>query len=245
MQTTKEFNSAGLKHMFPGADEIVSNFSQADQDIFVLSMLNGKRNGTWLEVGCAWPQHISNTALLEKFGWTGVSIDTYKTVLDMWPDIRSTVPVHLNAQHADWCQLLAQKGITNTDIDYLSLDCDPAEQTLDILYKIPFDRLRFAVISFEHDCYAAGDSVKYASRQHLQDLGYQLVATNISDCGIARDYEDWWVHPALVDPDVVALYLNTDSTIKPYQTYLYGPSGLINLAATLEIYSEIFIPVVV
>jgi len=222
MQTTKKFSPAGLRNVFPGAESIVSNFAQADQDIFVLSMLNGKRNGTWLEIGCAWPQHISNTALLEQFGWHGVSLDSYQTVLDLWPGVRTTEPVHQCAYKANWIELLQQKGITQTDIDYLSLDCDPAEQTLDILHRIPFDRLRFAVITFEHDCHACGDSVKNASRQYLQDYGYQLVAANISDWGQVRDYEDWWVHPALVDPALIQSHTAVDATTKPYETYLYG-----------------------
>jgi len=218
----KQFNPAGLRNQFPGCNTINSNYSQADQDIFVLSMLGGKRNGTWLEIGCAWPLNINNTALLEQFGWTGVSLDSYQTVLDEWAAARTTVPVHQCAYTADWIGLLNQKGINQTDIDYLSLDCDPAEQTLDILYRIPFDRLRFAVITFEHDCHAAGPAVKIASRQYLQDRGYKLVASNISDCGQARDYEDWWVYPDLVAPSLIESHTAIDETIKPFETYLYG-----------------------
>lgn len=222
MKTTKKFSPAGLRNIFPGAESIVSNFAQADQDIFVLSMLNGKRNGTWLEIGCAWPQHISNTALLEQLGWYGVSLDSYKSVLDEWPGVRTTEPVHECAYKANWIELLQQKGITQTDIDYLSLDCDPAEQTLDILHRIPFDRLRFAVITFEHDCHSTSPAVKLASREYLSSQGYKLVASNISDWGQARDYEDWWVHPDLVDADLINMHTATDDTIKPYETYLYG-----------------------
>ena len=218
----KHFDPAGLRNQFSGCNTIDFNYSQADQDIFVLSMLNGKRNGTWLEVGCAWPHDISNTALLEQFGWTGLSIDSYQTVLDQWPGTRTTVPVHVCAYKANWIELLHQKGITTTDIDYLSLDCDPAEQTLDILHRIPFDQLKFAVITFEHDCYAAGDTVKNSSRQYLLDYGYKLVASNISDWGQARDYEDWWVHPDLVSTDLINTHTAVDNTTKPYETYLYG-----------------------
>ena len=218
----KQFDPAGLRNQFPGCNTINSNYSQADQDIFVLSMLGGKRNGTWLEIGCAWPFNINNTALLEQFGWTGVSLDSYQTVLNEWAAARTTVPVHQCAYTADWIGLLNQKGINQTDIDYLSLDCDPAAQTLDILYRIPFDRLRFAVITFEHDCHAAGPAVKIASRQYLQDRGYKLVVSNISEWGQARDFEDWWVHPDLVAPGLIESHTATDESIKPYETYLYG-----------------------
>lgn len=222
MRTAKQFNSTGLRRAFPGVETITSNFAQADQDIFVLSMLDGKRNGSWLEVGCGWPLHISNTALLEQFAWSGLSIDSYKAILDEWPDKRLTSPIHICGLKADWLELLHQKSITQTNIDYLSLDCDPAEQTLDVLYRIPFDRLKFAVITFEHDSYASGDSVKIASRQYLQSHGYVLVAGNISDWGQARDYEDWWCHPDLVDPALIELYKSDTTKVKPYETYLYG-----------------------
>ena len=39
-------------------------------------MLDGLHKGTYLEIGAGWPEHISNTALLElQFGWHGVSLD--------------------------------------------------------------------------------------------------------------------------------------------------------------------------
>jgi hypothetical protein len=64
-----------LRHKFPGAETIEKNFSQTYQDMFTLSMLNGKRNGTYFEIGAADPFHGSNTALLEQFGWTGTSLE--------------------------------------------------------------------------------------------------------------------------------------------------------------------------
>jgi tetratricopeptide (TPR) repeat protein len=64
-----------LRHKFPGAETIEKNFSQTYQDMFTLSMLDGKRNGTYFEIGAADPFHGSNTALLEQFGWTGTSLE--------------------------------------------------------------------------------------------------------------------------------------------------------------------------
>jgi hypothetical protein len=50
--------------------------SQAGQELFVIAMTQGRRNGTWLEIGCGDPVRSSNTYLLEKrLGWTGISID--------------------------------------------------------------------------------------------------------------------------------------------------------------------------
>ena len=58
-----------LRHKFPGAENIENNYSQAFQDMFVLSMLDGKRNGTYVEIGGDHPVVINNSYLLEsEFG---------------------------------------------------------------------------------------------------------------------------------------------------------------------------------
>jgi hypothetical protein len=65
-----------LKFQFKDCKLINKNYSQAYQDMFVLSMLDGKRNGYFVEIGTFHPTEISNTFLLEnEFGWSGVSID--------------------------------------------------------------------------------------------------------------------------------------------------------------------------
>ena len=61
---------------FTGSDKIKNNYSQAMQDMFVLTMLDGKENGIYVEVGADQPKIISNTYLLEtKFNWSGVSFE--------------------------------------------------------------------------------------------------------------------------------------------------------------------------
>ena len=55
-----------LRHKFLGASTITQNYAQIYQDIFVLAMLNGKKHGTFLEIGGAGPVKGNNTYLLEK-----------------------------------------------------------------------------------------------------------------------------------------------------------------------------------
>lgn len=218
----KAFNGRGLKHRFSNIELINCNYSQADQDIFVLTMLDGKQNGTYLEIGCAWPFENNNTALLEtKFGWQGLSIDCSPMFTDMWINLRKNPMVCANGCDVDYAQLLAKHNINTTNLDYLSVDCDPAEQTFRVLKTIPFDQLKFAVITFEHDCYETGPEVKLASRNYLAQYGYELVGSSISDCGLSRDFEDWYVHPDLVDKNLVKLYKDTRDYIKDYNWYLY------------------------
>ena len=42
-------------------NEVSENYSQANQDLFVLKVLDFKRNGTYLEIGAYEPVSISNT----------------------------------------------------------------------------------------------------------------------------------------------------------------------------------------
>ena len=61
---------------FIGSETIKNNYSQAMQDMFVLTMLDGKKNGIYVEVGADQPKIISNTYLLEtEFDWSGVSFE--------------------------------------------------------------------------------------------------------------------------------------------------------------------------
>ena len=54
-----------LKLPFFGFENLNENYSQAAQDLFVLSCLSGKTNGTFLDLGCSHPTNINNTFLLE------------------------------------------------------------------------------------------------------------------------------------------------------------------------------------
>ena len=74
--TSDKSKHSKLRYKFLGSENIEKNYSEAYQDMFVLSMLKGKRNGTFIEVGAGRPFYGNNTALLEKqFSWRGISID--------------------------------------------------------------------------------------------------------------------------------------------------------------------------
>ncbi len=227
----KHFNRQGLKYQFANIDLIEYNYSQADQDIFVLAMLDGKKHGTYLEIGCGWPYQINNTALLEtKFDWQGVSIDTSPMYTDLWKTQRKNPAICADAMNIDYVDLLGRLNTQNKNFDYLSLDCDPPKQSFDILKTIPFELFTFAVITFEHDCYAYGPEIKTASRNYLLQHGYELVGADISECGLSVDFEDWYVHPDLVSRSIVEAYKDTRPFPKDYSWYLYGriPKSLEN-----------------
>ncbi|NBR25183.1 MAG: class I SAM-dependent methyltransferase, partial [Micrococcales bacterium] len=183
---------------FSGLQDIEKNFSQCYQDIFVLAALDGKRNGRYLEIGSAGPFYGNNTALLEKqFGWKGVGVELNEDLVKKYEEERSNVVICADAVKLDYnavLSVLARDGV----IDYLQLDIDPSDVTYAALLKIPFDKYKFAVITYEHDHYCdITKTYRDLSREFLKSKGYELVVGDISPDGM-YSFEDWWIHPELV-----------------------------------------------
>jgi hypothetical protein len=192
-----------LRYKFTDSELIERNYSQVYQDIFILSMLNGKRNGTFLEIGGADPFKGNNTALLEKdFGWRGVSIEYDEKFIQNYRNNRSANLFHADALQIDYKQLLKENFESNV-IDYLQLDIEPARNTYECMLRIPFNEYKFAVITYEHDYYVdVTKSYRAKSRDFLINKGYVLIANDISPDG-KSNFEDWWVHPDLVSGDII------------------------------------------
>jgi len=197
-----------LKYKFKDYQKIDKNYSQCYQDMFVLSMLDGKKNGEYLEIGSADPYYGNNTALLEELGWTGLSLDIDEVFVNKFKEHRKNTVQLCDARNYDYSNLI---GV----IDYLQIDCDPASVTFDILTTIPFDKCDFKVITYEHDHYADPNS-KYRelSRLFLKSKGYKLVVRNIAPNDTAC-YEDWYVHPKYIKPSILdAMYDESENTKK-------------------------------
>lgn len=211
-----------LKFSFHGHELLHQGYSQAGQDLFVLGVLNGKPNGTYLEIGAGPAISTSNSYALETiYGWRGASVE-YD--LNWYRDHKQQQRKHhivlQDATTTDYVALLHQAGIFNTDIDYASVDCDPPNVTFTALKRFPFDTHRFAVMTFEHDSYAWGNGVKEESRAFLKDKGYELVVSNISPSEDLGDFEDWYVHPDLVPRETIERFKSIDSSIKLWSKYL-------------------------
>lgn len=211
-----------LKVKFPGSESIIQNYSEAYQDMFILSMLNGKRNGTYLEIGAGNPYYGNNTALLEKsFGWTGVSLDIDPQFVEAFAKERKNPCILKDASLVDYDKFLSGLGFSN-NIDYLQLDCDPPSVTYKILTTIPFEKYKFAVITYEHDYYCDDTkSFREKSRRYLESFGYVMVVGDIAPDDW-RTYEDWWVHPDLVDQNTIQKMKNTSKSTKCAENYLLG-----------------------
>jgi hypothetical protein len=205
-------------------NKIIKSNSESYQDFFVAIANRIKKNGFFIEIGSAWPNHINNTYLLEKeFNWKGIMIEYDKRYLDSYKEIRpNSIHVIQDATKIDYVKLFDDNNVP-LNIDYLQIDLNVEDEstlnTLKLFDKYIFDKYKFATITIEHDFYR-GDyfNTRYISRQILHKRGYILLFPDIS-IGIGnvyKPYEDWWVHPDLADPDFIKKHYN--SNIKPIVT---------------------------
>lgn len=195
-----------LKHRFNNIDKIDCNFSQAWQDFFVLTILNGKTNGTYVEIGNGPPADVSNTYLLYKFGYRGLNID--KQYWEGWDTLRpSDNPIIEDFFSLDMNKLLSDFP---EQIDYLQVDIDPAENTLLALSNMLKTNHRFTTITFETDLFDNNLVVKEQAKELLLAQGYELVVENVA---FEKDmpFEDWYVDSRLVDSEILEKIRNTNS----------------------------------
>lgn len=214
------------KFPFEGIDKIQTNYSQCFQDMFILSLLDGKKQGTYLEIGSADPFKGNNTYLLESlFGWEGKGIEILPEEVAKYNGQRKNKVIHSDATKVDYDSLLSElSNYYQNDgcFDYLQVDCEPPSVSFQILKMIPFDSYKFAVITFEHDHYADLEKViRKESREFLESKGYVLVIGNVS-MNEYCPYEDWWVHPDLVPQDKIDEMLNNAESVVNIKKFMLG-----------------------
>lgn len=183
-----------LKHQFLGYDKIETNYARHFQDIFVLAALDGKENGTFVEVGSGHPELYSNTYLLEKdFGWKGLSIDNSERLTNIFSKSRNTTCLLADALEIDY-QVLFKANNLEEKIDFLRINAEQASLT--VLERMPFKKHEFGVIQFQHNAIWWGPEFRDKSRKLLAEMGYILLVGNVA-VDPKSPYEDWWVHPQL------------------------------------------------
>jgi len=171
------------------------NYSQAGQDLFVLSLIKDAGRHYFVDVGCWLPDRINNTFLLEKNGWYGISVD----ILDLkkeW-EIRNTPFVQENALSTDYEKLFDNNSLPNV-IDYLNVDIEGNGDRFLTLKKIFESNREFKVITIEHDVYRGyREAEQIPQREFLSKAGYVLLC---SDVRLSNNpFEDWWVNPKYVE----------------------------------------------
>mgnify|MGYP003982571499 CR=1 FL=1 len=195
--------------------------SQIGQDRFVIEVLESKRNGTFVDIGCYHPTKMNNTVLLETdYGWNGISLDLFledwggEETYNAWKTERprSTV-MKSDALEIDFCKLFADNNLPY-EIDYLSIDLDPPEITFEVLKRLPLDEYVFRVITFEHDEYRMSKEHKEATRNFLREQNYVLVRE-------ANNQDDFYVHQSKASSIIRNLCTN-EMTLDPLELLMYG-----------------------
>lgn len=193
----------------------MKSFSQAGQDIFVRKVLKNKMNGHFLEIGSNDPIKINNTFVLEKQNnWTGIMVEIDHKFLNSYKTHRpNSIHVIQNAVEVDYLNILSTNNFP-TNLDYLQIDLEVSNKsTINVLLnlnKTVFNIYKFAVVTFEHDIYT-GDyyDTRNTSRNIFENRGYVRVFSDIKNEG--SKFEDWYVHPELVDMKPLQQIITDDS----------------------------------
>ena len=180
------------KYKFKGLDELTQNYSRHFQDMFVLSALDGKRNGTFIEIGSGHPTLFNNTKLLEEdFGWRGISLDSSERMCSIFSRERATNIILADAAETNY-EVLFKQNCQEQNIDFLRINAEGG--SIPALERIPFDKHTFNIIQFQHNVCWWGEEVALKSRDILSKLGYVCMVPNVAVSNKLA-YEDWWVHP--------------------------------------------------
>jgi len=214
-----------FKFPFKGIETIERNYSQSFQDMFILSVLDGKQSGTFLEIGSSEPVNISNTYLLEKyFNWSGVSIDIIPNEKEIFEGAGRTTKVIVgDAVNLDYNIILS--GFDSPRIDYLQIDIDPSIQSLNCLKNLPLDNFRFSTITFEDDVYDPANSVEYnqnikrESQDILKSHGYILVNDNVANMG-NDPFESWWLDGTYFNKSTIDKFMREDDSVLMARHYM-------------------------
>ena len=180
---------------------------QSAQDLFVLKCLSYKQRGTYVEIGSYKPIYINNTYLLEtKYNWKGIMVEMDGSFLNSYKEARPTA--HHIIQDATTIDFLKEFQSINlpSTIDYLQVDLEVSNKstitTLENLYAQVMNTYTFATVTFEHDIYS-GDhyDTRKRSREIFDTCGYVRVFSDVKNNN--NPYEDWYVHPSLVDMNYI------------------------------------------
>ncbi len=180
---------------------------QANQDKFVVNVLKEKRNGYFLEIGSNDPIKINNTYLLEKkYDWKGIMVEYESSYLPLYKEHRpNSIHIINDARMVDYKSVFESNNMP-LSFDYLQIDLEADNgstlQTLEKLDNEIFHTYKFATVTFEHDIYRTNfDNTRLKSRYIFEKRGYVRVFEDVHNDG--NPYEDWYVHPDLVDMDYI------------------------------------------
>ena len=197
--------------------------SQAGQDKFVNICHNNKQNGTFVEIGTGHFALHNNSYFFEKhLQWKGLLVDFDKTAEDSYIHCRSNSSYIIDdATKIDYLAELNKLNFPTT-IDYLQIDLEVTNnstmQVLDLFDAHVFDTYKFATVTFETDRYR-GDffNTTERSREIFKRHGYKLVYPDVNitegENNLLGPFEDWYVHPDLIDISTLPNVIDYESSV--------------------------------
>ena len=119
----------------------LTSYSQAGQDVFVRAMLSNMENG-YVELGAFDSVWDSNTYFLEsQLGWKGISFEIEGSLVKKFNQERKNICFEADATKLDYAAIFEKKCASQ--VHYLSLDIEPADQTLATLRALPLRNTGF------------------------------------------------------------------------------------------------------
>jgi len=186
------------------------SFSQVKQDLFVINCLKFKKDGFFIEIGGNDPIICSNTYLLEKdYNYKGIIVEMDSSYLSLYEEHRkNSIPIINDATKINYLKKFNDLNVPK-NIDYLSFDLDidnnSTLETLQLFDLQIFMNYKFAVITFEHDIYRKdwtpilnynSNNTRNKSREIFDKYRYIRLFSDVANDGA---FEDWYVHPDLID----------------------------------------------
>jgi len=118
-----------------------SLYSQLNQDLWVIEVLKGKKNGIFVDVGAFDGVNLSNTYMLEKdFGWNGICVEANSDTFNRLKEARDCVCVKemlsdscdntLKLQHMGELSY-GNKNVFNIDVDEMKKKHEHLDTTIE------------------------------------------------------------------------------------------------------------------
>ena len=191
---------------------------QSQEDKFVLNTLQFKKNGYFLEIGSGHPVLSNSTYVLEsQYNWRVLIVDFDHDLVSQYKELRPKCIQHYDdASQFDYASIFKANSVPRK-LDYLHINLvesnGSAIQTLQNLDSTVFDRYTFATVTFKHDTYYSNDhNTRVISREIFKKRGYVPVFLDVNNDGIQYQYQDWYVHPTLVNMEYVQKLIDLNSS---------------------------------
>lgn len=189
--------------------------SHEQQDEFIYNLFGKKQNGFFLDISCGHPIIGSNSYTLEKYcSWTGFGFDIGNCeTLYQWSQKRTSPFIQADATSADLTDFLISNTPADRVYDYISLDVDAngTNLALQSLQRVLESGIKFKSMTFEHECYIHGPTVRDQAATLLEDRGYVPLFPDVRlwgggiDDDSAATFEDWWIHPDYFDSSILSV----------------------------------------